>query len=133
MPDPSATSDAARWASFILIAWNTGDLHQLESALERAADSCARPASTTLETERRELLAGVADRLRDDLGPKSGPLTGTEDSQQVCLNLLQHLAVRRHPNPSFPRPQTPGRHHRCGRQPSGGRPGLLPASMWSSI
>jgi hypothetical protein len=78
-------SDSANQAQAILRAWQSGDLPRFRWEVEAVA-SLVPPAANTLETERIDLLNGVAGELRVIKHPLADPNT------HFCRYLLLHLA-----------------------------------------
>ena len=78
-------SDSANHAQAILRAWQSGDLPRFEWEVDAAAALVAPPANT-LETERIDLLNGVAGELRVIKQPLA------DRNTHFCRDLLLHLA-----------------------------------------
>jgi hypothetical protein len=78
-------SDSANRAQAILLALQSGDLPRLRWEVDAVAGLVA-PPSNTYETERIDLLNGVARELRANEPPLAEP------DAQVCYELLRHLA-----------------------------------------
>jgi len=78
-------SDSANHALAILQAWQSGDLPRFRSEVEAVA-ALVPPASNTFETERIDLLNGVAGELRVIKHPLAHRNT------HFCRKLLLHLA-----------------------------------------
>jgi hypothetical protein len=79
-------------ARILLSAWNSGDLWRLREALTQAWNSgepAGWPLSGAEEHERMEVLATIADALRNWL--RRGGEAPAEDLQ-VSVRLLRHLA-----------------------------------------
>jgi hypothetical protein len=79
-------------ARILLSAWNSGDLRRLRETLTQSWNSLepsAWPLTGEDECERMEMLATIADAMRDWL--RRGGEAPTEDLQ-VSVKLLQHLA-----------------------------------------
>ncbi|HSP68756.1 MAG TPA: hypothetical protein VLN48_13585 [Bryobacteraceae bacterium] len=83
---------SARHARILLSAWNSGDLPRLGETLTQVGNS-AEPAGWPLsggeEHERMEVLATIADSLRNWLR-RGGDAPG--EDLQVSVKLLRHLA-----------------------------------------
>jgi len=76
----------------LLSAWNSGDLPRLNETLTQvwnAAEPAGWPLSGGEEDERLEVLATIADTLRNWL--RSGGDAPAEDLQ-ISVGLLRHLA-----------------------------------------
>ena len=80
-------SDSANRAQAILLAWQSGDLPRFRWELEAVA-TLVPPASNTFETERIDLLNGVAGELRVIKHPLA------DRNGHFCRDLLLHLAGR---------------------------------------
>jgi len=80
-------SDSANQARAILLAWQSGDLPRFRWEVDAVA-ALVPPASNTLETERIDLLNGVAGELR------AIEHTLADSSTHFCCDLLRHLAGR---------------------------------------
>ena len=81
-----------RHARLLLSAWNTGDLRLLRETLSQnwaLTDSPSLSASSEAERERMEMLATIAEAMRDWL--RRGGDAPAEDLQ-VSMQLLRHLA-----------------------------------------
>ena len=78
-------SNSANRAQAILLAWQSGDLHRFRWEVDAAA-ALVPPVSNTFESERVDLLNGVAGELRANEQPLADPDT------QICRDLLRHLA-----------------------------------------
>jgi hypothetical protein len=78
-------SDSANRAHAILVAWQSGDLPRFRWEVDAVA-ALVPPPSNTYETERIDLLNGVARELRAHELPLADP------EAQVCRDLLRHLA-----------------------------------------
>jgi hypothetical protein len=78
-------SDSANQAQAILLAWQSGDLPRFRCEVDAVA-ALIPPASNSLETERIDLLNGVAGELR------AIEHTLADSSTHFCRDLLRHLA-----------------------------------------
>jgi hypothetical protein len=78
-------SDSADRAQAILLAWQSGDLPRFRWEVDAVA-ALVPPSSNTLETERIDLLNGVAGELRGIEYPLADP------KAHFCRDLLRHLA-----------------------------------------
>jgi hypothetical protein len=81
-----------RSARMLLAAWNSGDLRRLQETLTQGwnfGDPDGWPLSGEAETERMEMLATIADAMRNWL--RRGGDAPAEDLQ-VSVKLLRHLA-----------------------------------------
>lgn len=79
-------------ARLLLSAWNSGDLHRLRETLTlgwMSAEPAGRPRMGEDERERMEMLATIADTMRNWL--RCGGEAPVEDLR-VSVQLLQHLA-----------------------------------------
>jgi hypothetical protein len=93
--------NVAQHAENILAAWNLADPARFEQELDSALRSCQRerPANY-LESEQREVLESVVERLRSIHGPsrQTRSLTrsnaGTPQSLNAGFALLEHLRQR---------------------------------------
>ncbi len=81
----TGNSDSAIHAQAILLAWQSGDLPRLRWEVDAVA-ALVPPASNTGETERIDLLNGVACELRAIQHPPA------DRNIHFCEELLQHLA-----------------------------------------
>lgn len=79
-------SDSSYQAKAILGAWQTGDEERLREELDRVKRTKCEVLDSG-EAERLELLSEIAR----ELGTSNQPFTN--DSSQVCCNLLEHLAA----------------------------------------
>jgi hypothetical protein len=77
--------DSATQARAILLALQSGDLRQVRWEVDAVA-ALIPPESNTNETERIDLLNGVAGKLRGITQPLD------DSNAQVCHELLRHLA-----------------------------------------
>jgi hypothetical protein len=79
-------------ARMLLSAWNSGDLRRLQDTLMQggiSADPAGWPLTGEDERERMEMLATIADAMRNWL--RRGGDTPAEDLK-VSVKLLRHLA-----------------------------------------
>ena len=97
-------------ARILLSAWNSGDLRRLRETLTQgwiSAEPAGWPLTGEAERERMEMLATIADAMRNWL--RRGGDAPAEDLQ-VSVKLLRHLAGTE----SLWR-ETPGRYRRKNR------------------
>lgn len=78
-------SDTANRAQAILLAWQSGDLRRFRWEVDAVA-TLEPLAANTFESERVDLLNGVAGELRSNKQPLADPDT------EICRDLLRHLA-----------------------------------------
>ena len=92
MKKMKSSSASEQHARMLLSAWNSGDLRRLRETLTQAGnsgESAGWPLSGAEELERMEVLATIADALRNWL--RRGGEAPAEDLQ-VSVQLLRHLA-----------------------------------------
>jgi hypothetical protein len=124
-------SDCAAQARTLLDAWDHNDGVRLTAELSRTALFCTAPVATTVEAERRELLAGIAQELRS--GPAGEAVGSGDGSVPACLELLRHLA-RHSVSPTPPlAARGPRTRRRCHPQLVRAASALPGASRHSSI
>jgi hypothetical protein len=90
--------NVAQHAEQILAAWKRADPVSFEQELNDAMRSCQRPTPANyLETEQREVLQSVVERLRL-IRPQRRGLSAPEDctpqSIHAGFTLLEHLRLR---------------------------------------
>jgi hypothetical protein len=92
MMKTKSTPASERRARMLLAAWNSGDLRRLRETLMQggiSADPGSWPLAGEDERERMEILATIADAMRNWL--RRGGDAPVEDLQ-VSVRLLRHLA-----------------------------------------
>jgi hypothetical protein len=84
-------TDMARVAAYLVTAWHSGDRRLLHAAVRAAASELGgAPATSTLQSELRELLLGVTDTLGPLLAANQ-PLELRQGSPgNACYQLLLH-------------------------------------------
>jgi hypothetical protein len=87
---PTSTTCAA----VLLDAWERGDFESLRGHLDSTLSSEPAGDLPQLECERRELVTGIAESMRDALRINATDVPGYD--MEISVQLLRHL-VRRHP------------------------------------
>jgi hypothetical protein len=90
--------NVAQHAEQILAAWKRADAVSFDQELDHAMQSCQRSTSANhLESEKREVLESVVERLRF-IRPQRGATAGTGQCSPQTINagftLLEHLRQR---------------------------------------
>ena len=79
------------FAAVLLGAWERGDLKILKHEIESTLRMRPAGALSELEWERRELISGIAESMRETLTKHSGDMARCD--VEMSLELLRHLAA----------------------------------------
>lgn len=89
MSEPQLPADSYEGARNLLSALMCGDMDTLQRQLERTADLPATPGLPWMEYERRELLAGITQRMRAAISRTPAHFFGCD--VEVSVQLLEHM------------------------------------------
>jgi hypothetical protein len=88
------TSTSTACAAVLLDAWERGDFASLRGHLDSTLRSKPAADLPQLECERRELVTGIAESMRDALCVDAAGLTASCE-MEISVQLLRHLVRRR--------------------------------------
>jgi hypothetical protein len=90
MEQTHSRSTSVTCAAVLLDAWECRDVANLRRYLDSALQTEAPGDLSELECERRELVSGIAENMREALAKNLGVMTACD--VETSLDLLRHLA-----------------------------------------